>query len=128
MTNEIAVCGLDCGGCDIRLFPFDPDAAQRVIAWFHDMKWLAEGEGAEEAIARGMYCRGCHADRTVHWSADCQILICCIDEHGLDLCSECAEFPCALLTERAKHNRSYAEGLQRLHVLKQRGGSIRARP
>jgi hypothetical protein len=118
MTGEIAACGLDCGGCDIRLLPLDPDAAARVVAWFHEMKWLAEGEGVDEAIARGMYCRGCHGDRTVHWSADCTILICCVDERGLELCSECKEFPCALLTDRAETNAQYARGLQRLQALR----------
>ncbi|HSJ59381.1 MAG TPA: DUF3795 domain-containing protein [Anaerolineae bacterium] len=118
MTGEIAACGLDCGGCDIRLLPLDPDAAARVVAWFHEMKWLPEGEGVDEAIARGMYCRGCHGDRTVHWSADCAILICCVDERGLELCSECKEFPCALLTDRAETNAQYARGLQRLQALR----------
>ena len=47
----IAVCGLDCGGCDIRLVPTDAQAAERVVAWFHEMAWLQAGEGVAEAPA-----------------------------------------------------------------------------
>jgi len=118
MTGEMAACGLDCGGCEIRLVPLDAAAAERAVVWYREMKWLAEGEGVDEAITRGMYCRGCHGDRAVHWSADCAILVCCVDQRGLQWCSECADFPCALLTERAEKNRSYAEGLRRLRDLR----------
>ncbi len=47
-SQMMAVCGLDCGTCDIRLVPTDPEAAQRVVAWFHEMGWLEEGEGVAE--------------------------------------------------------------------------------
>lgn len=118
MTEPIAVCGLDCGACEIRRAPFDDAAAESVIAWFREMQWLAEEEGIEEVIERGMYCRGCRGDRALHWSADCAILLCCVDERQLAFCSECDTFPCALLTDRARDNRSYADGLQRLREMR----------
>jgi hypothetical protein len=40
----MAVCGLDCSACDVRLVPSDPEAAQRVVAWFHQMAWLEEAD------------------------------------------------------------------------------------
>jgi hypothetical protein len=114
MIEPIAVCGLDCDGCAIRRAPFDDEAAESAIAWFRQMQWLTEEEGIEEVIERGMYCQGCRGDRTLHWSADCPILICCVDERKLEFCSECDDFPCTLLTDRARENRQYAAALQRL--------------
>jgi hypothetical protein len=117
----IAVCGLDCGGCDIRMLPIDPQAAERVVSWFREMGWLQPSEGVAEAIERRMYCQGCHGDRTVHWSADCWILQCCVDQKGLELCHECPEFPCGRLSEWAKGNEGYAQALRRLQQMRRAG-------
>ncbi len=114
----IAVCGLDCTDCDIRRVPTDADAAQRIVGWFKDMGWLKEDEGVTEILARRMYCKGCRGDRSLHWSADCWILHCCVDEHGLQHCSECAELPCDRLREWAAGNDSYTQALQRLGELR----------
>ena len=97
-VHWIAACGLDCGTCDIRLAPTDSQAARRLVAWFQEMGWLEEQEGIAEAVERGMYCKGCRGDRSTHWSADCWILHCCVDERGLAFCHECARFPCERLT------------------------------
>ncbi len=118
MTPAMAVCGLDCSSCDIRLVPFDPAAAERVVAWFRQMQWLAEEEGVPEILARAMYCQGCRGDRAVHWSADCPILICCVDDRQLQSCAECDAFPCALLTDRARDSARYTAALQRLYEMR----------
>ena len=110
----IAVCGLDCTGCDIRRAPTDPEAAGRLVGWFREMGWLKAGEGMSEVIERSMYCRGCRGDRSVHWSADCWILKCCVDEKGLAFCYECDDFPCRRLEEWAGENARYTEALERL--------------
>ena len=117
--SGMAVCGLDCAACDIRKVPTDAAAAQRVLEWFKSMGWLKEGEGVPEIIERGMYCCGCHGDRTVHWSADCWILQCCVDERGLTHCSECGVFPCDRLNEWASQNARYTEALNRLRSAKE---------
>jgi len=83
----IAACGLDCGSCEIRLLPTDEKAAREAIDWYRQQGWLKEDEGLAEALARKMYCCGCHGDRSIHWSADCWILHCCVDERGLPHCS-----------------------------------------
>lgn len=52
----IAVCGLDCGPCDIRkilTWSHDPDKAQRIVEWFHREGWLKEDEGIDEVIDKG---------------------------------------------------------------------------
>jgi len=114
----IAVCGLDCDGCDIRLVPTDANAARRVIAWFKQMGWLEENEGVAEVIERRMYCRGCRGDRSLHWSADCWILKCCVDDRHLEYCHECDVFPCQRLVEWSQQNASYTEALNRLQRMR----------
>jgi hypothetical protein len=110
----IAACGLDCQTCEIRRVPFDAEAAKSVVVWFRDMGWLNEGEGVTEILARRMYCQGCHGDRRLHWSPDCWILQCCVDNKGLSNCAECEAFPCDRLREWSTQNDGYAEALQRL--------------
>lgn len=111
----MAVCGLDCGACDIRLVPIDQDAARRVVAWFHKMAWLEEDEGVAEIIERGMYCFGCRGDRSVHWTPDCPLLICCVDERGLEHCAQCDEFVCEKLEAFASDGQqSHKEAVERL--------------
>jgi hypothetical protein len=114
----MAACGLDCGTCEIRLAPEDPAAARTVVDWFRRQGWLAGGEGMAEAVARKMYCTGCHGDRDVHWSPDCWILACCVDERGLDNCSACADFPCERLVEWAGQSEAYGAALARLRALR----------
>lgn len=45
----IAVCGIDCESCDIRKAPQDPEAAERIVAWFKKEGLLNEDEGYERA-------------------------------------------------------------------------------
>jgi len=87
------------------------------------MGWLKEGEGVAEAVARNMVCQGCHGDRAKHWSADCWILQCCVDQRGLGHCHECAEFPCVRLVGWSEQNASYGRALERLRQL--HGGQAR---
>ena len=110
----IAVCGLDCTDCDIRKVPTDADAAQRIVGWFRSMGWLKESEGVPEIIERSMYCKGCRGDRSVHWSADCAILKCCVDERKLEFCYECADFVCERLNEWTQKDAKYGAALERL--------------
>jgi len=110
----MAVCGLDCGTCDIRLVPTNPEVAQRVVAWFHQMGWLEEDEGIVEIIERGMYCQGCREDRSVHWSPDCPLLICCVDEKGLEHCAQCEDFACEKLEAFAEESKSHQEAVEQL--------------
>ena len=104
-----AACGLDCAPCSIRRLPF-------AVRWFRPMSWLKEGEDAAEAVERGMYCNGCGGDRSVHWSADCEILLCCVDERGLAHCGQCAELMgCGKLEAFAADGRSHhKEAVMRL--------------
>ncbi len=110
----IAACGLVCRDCDIRKLPFDPQSAEICVTWYRSMGWLGEDQGAAEAIERGMYCQGCLGSREIHWSANCWILHCAVDEKGLQNCSQCAEFPCGRLQEWSTQNERYTAALENL--------------
>lgn len=84
MAALVAVCGLDCSECEIFRVPFDPQAARSVAAWFERRSW----KGSAEVAKGSPLCKGCRGDRQVHWSADCAILKCCVDEKGLEPCSQ----------------------------------------
>ncbi|HNS50694.1 MAG TPA: DUF3795 domain-containing protein [Anaerolineae bacterium] len=116
----MAACGLDCGVCEIRLAPHDPQAARVVVDWFRSQGWLKPEEGMEQALERTMYCCGCLGDRSAHWSADCWILACCVGAHGLTDCSQCPEFACERLESWATQNSGYGAALRRLMLLRQR--------
>ena len=110
----IAACGLVCRDCSIRKAPFDSEAAEEVVAWYRSMDWLKEHEGLPEVLKRKMYCQGCHGDRSTHWSPDCWILDCCVDQKGLTYCSECEDFPCDQLVSWSQENDSYREAFNNL--------------
>ena len=116
-STMMAVCGLDCETCEIRLAPADPAAAQAVVDWFRREGWLSDDEGMPEVIEREMYCTGCLGDRDTHWSADCWILACCVDRRGLGNCSECEDFACDRLVQWARQNAGYGAALARLREL-----------
>ncbi|MGC9347393.1 MAG: DUF3795 domain-containing protein [Anaerolineae bacterium] len=118
-VEMLAACGLDCGPCPIRLIPSDAEAAETAISWFKEMGWLKESEGVPEAVERGMYCKGCRGDRSVHWSPDCEIMLCCVDKKHLEHCGQCAELmSCEKLGTFANdghaHHREAVERLRRM--------------
>lgn len=103
----IAVCGLDCTGCDMREATTNPELRRQHAEWF-------KRERGIDVKPEDIHCMGCKGDRSMHWSPDCWILQCCIDKKGLAFCSQCDEFPCARLEEWAQGNESYGKALDRL--------------
>ncbi|TFG27442.1 DUF3795 domain-containing protein, partial [Candidatus Thorarchaeota archaeon] len=116
----MAACGLLCGTCEIRRMPFDDEAAEATIKWYRKMGWLNENQGVKDAIEKNMICTGCHGDRRTHWSSDCWILKCCVDDKNLCHCHECDDFPCNRLVEWSKQNDGYAKALERLTRLREK--------
>lgn len=114
----IAVCGIDCSGCPLRTADTSAGSAEQLVDWFRSNGWLAADEGVTELMERGPYCRGCRGDRGTHWSPDCWILRCCVDERELLFCCECDQFPCDRLSSWAAGNRGYTEALARLRRMK----------
>lgn len=79
-----AVCGLYCGACGAV---------------------LADKDGSVEALARewGMrpeqlVCHGCRTDVNASFCQDCGFKS-CAGSKGIEHCSECDEFPCAMLVD-----------------------------
>lgn len=116
-TVTMAACGLDCATCEIRLAPTDPQAARVLVDWFRQEGWLTADEGMPQVLERKMYCCGCLGDRAIHWSADCWILKCCVDDKGHANCSQCSAFPCSPLEAWAEQNAGYTAALKRLRGL-----------
>ena len=114
---ELAACGLVCSECDLRNMLNNIEAAERSIAWFKSKGWLEEDDDLSEAIKRKMFCTGCLGDKETHWSPDCGILKCCVEEKNLNSCSFCSDFPCEKLEFRAESNERYIEALERLKPL-----------
>lgn len=107
----IAACGLDCEECEIRLASGNRELASRISDWFrrHD---------SPQVMPEDVRCSGCKGDRAKHWSADCWILLCCVDKKGLEFCYECQTFPCDKLNEWAKKDVRYGHALSRLKEMK----------
>jgi len=110
--KTIAVCGLVCEGCEIRRANSDKDTAQKIADWF-------KNERGEEVKPEDIRCLGCRGDRSEHWSPDCWILKCCVDDKGLDYCHQCGDFPCVKLSEWAEGDERYGEAVDRLKGMKQ---------
>ncbi len=117
---QLACCGLNCQTCEIRLAPTDRIAAEVVLKWFKSEGWLTADEGMPAVLERKMYCTGCLGSRETHWSADCWILQCCVDDHHLENCSQCPDFPCGKLTAWSQQDKSYLQAFENLkqHHLK----------
>lgn len=106
-NSLIAPCGLDCRACDIYQAAHDPDAAVRLAEAFR-------AEGRADAVPEWFRCEGCPGDREAHWSSDCGILACCVDDRGLASCAACDDFSCRRLEEWATRSPRYAAALERL--------------
>ena len=86
------------------------------------MGWSEEDEGVAEIIEHSTYCQGCRGDRSLQWSPDCPLLICCVFVKLLEHCGQCDEFVCAKLEAFA--NDGQAHHLEAVEHLKQIAKSL----
>ncbi len=108
MTDEmLAPCGIDCSKCRIRNAKSQPEIMKSVLDWFRDERNI---DLAPEKVA----CDGCLGDRGKHWSAECGILKCSVDDHRLASCSDCSEFLCERLLRWGQAGPKYAAAVDRL--------------
>jgi hypothetical protein len=105
------VCGLDCEQCDIRWASDNPELACTIADWLRQ-------HGFPPVRPEDVHCSGCKGDRAKHWSADCWILLCCVDKKGLEFCYECRAFPCDKLNEWSKKDHRYGHALSQLKEMK----------
>ena len=110
-NQMIAACGIECQKCDILQATNDSKAAQKIADWF-------KKERNEDVKLEDIHCSGCKSDRAKHWSPDCWILKCCVDDKGLEFCCKCNEFPCEKLVDWSKTDKGYGAALNRLKEMK----------
>jgi len=104
-------CGLDCEQCDIRSASDNPKLARRIADWLRQ-------HGSPQVRPEDVHCSGCKGDRGKHWSADCWILLCCVNKKGLESCYQCHGFACDKLEEWAKGDRRYEKALSQLKQMR----------
>lgn len=109
--SNISPCGLDCSACDIFLARENREIAGNITQWIKE-------NYDPDCTADMIHCAGCPGDRNDHWTPDCWILKCCVDEHELRYCFSCVEFPCEKLSDWAKQCAKYEAALSRLIDMK----------
>ncbi|MHA1258522.1 MAG: DUF3795 domain-containing protein [Candidatus Heimdallarchaeaceae archaeon] len=121
MKNGIAVCGLKCSSCDIYLVDKNESKAENILGWFKKEGWRPETLTVQEFMEEGALCEGCRTDPTIgkHWSANCDLRSCCIEEKQLNSCHQCDEFVCDQLDLWSKENKVYTKALDKLMQLKE---------
>jgi len=115
----LAVCGLDCNACTIYKMGFDVEEAEVLLPMFLERGWLPAGSSAQTLMEKGPWCLGCRGDRQHHWSDQCALMLCCLDEKGHDSCAACAEFACHKLQSWGEGNARYSAALEHLRKLNQ---------
>jgi hypothetical protein len=50
--HKLAACGIDCNECGSYKVTMEQDlkAAESLVEWYRNMKWIGENEGAESVI------------------------------------------------------------------------------
>ena len=108
----IAACGLDCRMCPLRAATFHAGGPLTVVELLRKLGVIKEGEGDD--LHEGLVCPTCRGDRRLHWSEDCAIRKCCVDDRGLESCSECDGFPCERFDNWENKSPRHADALNRL--------------
>ncbi len=98
-TEQIAPCGIWCGGCSLYLVASQPDIKTMLLK--HGVK--------EEDIP----CTGCRAvdGNCKHLDGQCDQYLCAMDK-GVTYCYECADFPCNKLHPAADRSTSLPHNLK----------------
>lgn len=106
-ASSLAPCGIDCSECRIRRAKSEPEVMKSILDWFKNERKI-------ELQPEQVSCGGCLGDRAHHWSADCGILKCAVDDHHHVSCSLCDAFPCERLEKWAQASPKYAAAVDRL--------------
>ena len=92
MKDKIALtapCGLDCFNCEI----YEENLTDKFAEFIHNKVGVSK-----EKIP----CKGCRVQDGKHYHLpDGCATLNCVKEKGVELCSDCKEFPCALLAPTA---------------------------
>ena len=97
-----APCGLDCFNCEL----YEDNITEKMTELIHHTKMGIP----KEEIA----CKGCRQQDGKHWhllSAGCATLD-CVKAKGVELCSDCIDFPCAFLAPTADQAAKYPHNMK----------------
>lgn len=102
----LAACGLDCGACSIHL-----RTEEELAHW--------RSQDVDPDLVR---CDGCRSDpKACHWSGDCAIRACCLEERGLAFCAECPDLPCDALRRWGEAWAHHARAVEQLIAMRALG-------
>jgi hypothetical protein len=107
----LAFCGLNCAKCDMyKAGHGDEKLRDEILAWFKEKR-------NQILKPEQIRCEGCKGPLDVHWSADCEMML-CAKKKCVQYCFECSDFPCDVLNKfasdgAAHHNRT-VENLKKM--------------
>lgn len=104
MTNKkelTAPCGLDCFNCEL----YEDNLTDKLAGLIHNKLGVPEDEIA---------CQGCRKQDGAHYHLpkDGCATLDCVKSKGVSLCSDCSEFPCALLAPTADGASRYPHNMK----------------
>ncbi|MGQ9707932.1 MAG: DUF3795 domain-containing protein [bacterium] len=101
----LAVCGMDCNDCAIRL------RTEEELAY-----WRSKNIDPER-----IRCDGCRSERKKgqHWCPDCKILSCAVDQKGIEFCAQCGQLDtCNFIKEFEAPYESHRRAVARLREMR----------
>ncbi|MFP3985087.1 MAG: DUF3795 domain-containing protein [Candidatus Bathyarchaeia archaeon] len=107
----ISVCGLNCAVCDIYQAGHGNEKARdEIVEWF-------KKEHHKTIKPEQVNCEGCKGSLKVHWSPECDLLL-CARKRAVQYCFQCEDFVCEKLGEFSSdgvpHHRKTVENLKRM--------------
>ena len=96
MRERITLCGDNCAECP-RYHAHSDDELKAAAELWYRIGWRDSVCSSEE-----IRCSGCssHKECTYH-------LVECIQEHGIEKCNQCGEFPCRKITDMIARSKEY---------------------
>ena len=107
-AQTAAYCGLFCESCTLYIATTEePDRLEKLSARY--------GKDTEE-----VRCEGCRSETLSFYCATCKIKA-CARKKDIDFCSECADYPCAMLSDFQKLAPHRIELFESLDYYKEHG-------
>ncbi len=100
-VNNLSLCGIPCyEDCPIYNTDTNKKDAASVLNWFKENNWIDQHITLKEFMSLGKQCHGCKEITKKHWSSNCKILNCNIDQNTK--CTSCTTYPCEILINHNK--------------------------
>jgi len=98
MEEKITLCGDNCIACP-RYHACSDEELQKVAELWHRVGWRDHIVSSEE-----MKCEGCSSYKQCTYQ-----LVECTEEHKVEKCNQCREFPCEKIERMLARSRDYQE-------------------